>query len=159
MASLNCGRDGDFWIARALSCIPDEIWDEHGDRFAFVSTTDSDGRRLGRAFAEGKHVIVLSERVIPHGPLAEDHPGVRYLHFVVLHEVAHAVRDHRPPSEITPEANQAQEDEADALAFEWFNAYLATKMNKGLALYTVDELNAAQAHMRARMIAASQTPW
>ncbi|MDN7899497.1 ImmA/IrrE family metallo-endopeptidase [Burkholderia cepacia] len=159
MASLNCGRDGDFWIAHALECIPDEIWNEHGDRFAFVSTTDSDGRRLGRAFAADKHIIVLAERVIPRGPVTEDHPGVRYLYFVVLHEVAHAVRDHRPPSEISPEANQAQEDEANALAFEWFNAYLATKMANGLALYTADELNEAQAHMREKMIAASQAPW
>ena len=159
MASLNCGHDGDFWVERALGCIPDEIWDKHGDSFAFVCTADSDGRRLGRAFAEGKHIIVLSERVIPRGPVAEDHPGVRYLHFVVLHEVAHAVCDHRPPNEITPEANQAQEDEADALAFEWLNAYLATKMANGLALYTVDELKEAQAHMRARMIAASQASW
>ncbi|MFW6098692.1 MAG: hypothetical protein ACOC7Q_02045 [bacterium] len=78
MASLNCGHDGDFWIAHALRCIPDEIWNEHGDRFAFVSTTDSDGRRLGREFAAGKHIIVLAERVIPRGPVAEDHPGVRY---------------------------------------------------------------------------------
>ncbi|OXC75556.1 ImmA/IrrE family metallo-endopeptidase [Caballeronia sordidicola] len=159
MASLNCGHDGDFWIAHALNCIPDEIWDEHGDRFAFVSTTDSDGRRLGRAFTAGKHIIVLADRVIPRGPVAEDHPGVRYLNFVVLHEVAHAVRDHRPPSEITPEANQAQEDEANALAFEWFNAYLATRTANGLALYTADELNEAQEHMRSRMIAASQAPW
>jgi hypothetical protein len=62
MASLNCGHDGDFWIAHALRCIPDEIWNEHGDRFAFVSTTDSDGRRLGREFAAGKHIIVLAAR-------------------------------------------------------------------------------------------------
>ena len=159
MASLDCGRDGNFWIGHALECIPDEIWNEHGDRFAFVSTTDSDGRRLGRAFAADKHIIVLAERVIPRGPVTEDHPGVRYLYFVVLHEVAHAVRDHRPPSEITPEAKQAQEDEANALAFEWFNAYLATRMANGLAPYTADELNEAQAHMQARIIAANQAPW
>ena len=159
MASIDCGHDGNFWIEHALRCIPEEIWDEHDDRFAFVSTTDSDGRRLGRAFADGKHIIVLAERIIPRGPVAEDHPGVRYLYFVVLHEVAHAVRDHRPPSEISPEANQAQEDEANALAFEWLNAHLATKIVNGLALYTADELNRAQEHMQSKMIAARQAPW
>jgi IrrE N-terminal-like domain len=155
MASLNCGRDGDFWIGHALNnCIPDDVWDEHGDQLAFVSTTESDGRRLGRAFTEGKHIIVLSERVIPHGPLTEDHLRVRYLYFVVLHEVAHAVCDHRPPNEITPEQNQAQEDEANALAFEWFNGYLATKAQTGVALFTAAELAAIQEEMQARMQAA-----
>ena len=78
MANLNCGRDGDFWIGHALDhCIPDDVWDKHGDQLVLVSTTESDGRRLGRAHTEGKHIIVLSERVIPHGPLTEDHPRVR----------------------------------------------------------------------------------
>ncbi len=157
MTSLNCGRDGDFWIRHALdNCIPDDVWEEHGDQLAFVSTTESDGRRLGRAFTEGKHIIVLSERVIPHGPLTEDHPRVRYLYFVVLHEVAHAVRDHRPPNEITPKENQAQEDEANALAFEWFNGYLAMKTQTGVALFTATELAAIQEEMQARMQAALQ---
>ena len=157
MASLNCGRDGDFWIGHALdSCIPDDVWEAHGDQLAFVSTTESDGRRLSRSFAEGKHIIVLSERVIPHGTLAEDHPRVRYLYFVVLHEVAHAVRDHRPPNEITPEENQAQEDEANALAFEWFNGYLATQAHTGVALFAEAELAGIQVEMQARMQAARQ---
>lgn len=157
MASLNCGRDGDFWIGHDLdNCIPDDVWEAHGDQLAFVSTTDSDGRRLSRAFAEGKHIIVLSERVIPHGALAEDHPRVRYLYFVVLHEVAHVVRDHRPPNEITPEENQAQEDEANALAFEWFNGYLATQAHTGVALFAEAELAAIQVEVQARMQAALQ---
>ena len=157
MAHLNCGRDGDFWISHALDdCIPDDVWDEHGDQLVFVSTTESDGRRLGQAFTAGKHIIVLSERVIPHGRLTEGHPRVRYLYFVVLHEVAHAVRDHRPPNEITPEQNQAQEDEANALAFEWFNGYLATKAQGGVALFTTAELAEIQKEMQVRMLAALQ---
>lgn len=154
--TLNCGRDGDFWVQHALDCVPDDIWNEHGGRFAFISTTDSDGRRLSPRAHENKHVIVLSERVIPDGHIPEDHPTVRYLYFIVLHEVAHAVRDHQPPNEITPEANQAQEDEANALAFAWFNAYLATRAANGLTLYTQEELTAAQALSQQRMLAALQ---
>lgn len=154
MASFNCGRDGDFWVDNALRCLPDDIWAEHGDRFAFISTTDSDGRRLSPEAHAGKHVIILSERVIPRGYVAEDDAGVRYLYFVVLHEVAHAVRDHRPPNEITPEANQVQEAEANDLAFRWFNAYLTTKAANGLTLYTQEELTAAQQRMQEVMLAA-----
>ncbi len=150
--SLNCGRDGDVWVGHVLSnCIPDDVWGSHGDQLAFVSTTESDGRRLSRAFAEGRHIIVLSERVIPHGPLAEDHPRVRYLYFLVLHEVAHAVCDHRPPDEITFEQNKAQEEEANTLAFRWFNDYLATKADVGVALFTEAELATVQAEMQAKM--------
>lgn len=155
-ATLNCGYGGDLWVGHALECVPDDVWTEHSDRFSFISTTDSDGRRLGRMAHEGRHVIVLSERVIPRGPVAEDHPVVRYLYYVVLHEVAHAVRDHQPPNEITAEANQAQEDEADALALEWFNAYLATKAVNGLTLYALEELAAAQPRTQAQMLAAQQ---
>ena len=154
--TLNCGRDGDLWVRHALDCVPDDIWNAHGERFAFISTTDSDGRRLGPMAHEGKHVIVLSERVIPHGSMSEDHPTVRHLYFIVLHEVAHAVRDHQPPNEITPEANQAQAEEANALAFEWFNACLAKKAASGQTLYTQEELNAAQAASQERMLAALQ---
>ena len=111
MASLDCGPDGDTWVGHALDCVPDEVWEEFGERLAIVATTHSDGRRLSPKFAEGRHVIVLSERVIPRGYVAEDHPGVRYLFFTVLHEVAHAVRDHLPPNEITPEENQAHESD------------------------------------------------
>ena len=159
MAELNCGPYGDYWVEHARECLPDEISNEHGDRFAFVALTESDGRRLSPKFVDGKHILVFSERIIPRGPVAEDHPGVRYLYFTVLHEVAHAARNHRPPNEITPEANQAQEDEANALAFEWFNAYLATKAANGLTLYTQAELDAAQAHMQEKMVAANQADW
>ena len=159
MASVECGRDGTSWVWHALKCVPVEVWEEHGDRFAIVSTTDSDGKRLSPKFAAGKHVIVLSERVIPRGFAAEDHPGVRYLYFTVLHEVAHAVRDHMPPNEITQAENQAQEDEANALAFQWFNEYLATKAANGLSPYTLDELAKAQAHMQTKMIEASKADW
>lgn len=155
MASLECGRDGDYWVGHALdSCVPDDVWEKHGDTLAFVSTTESDGKRLTRKFAEGKHVIVLSERVIPHGPLAEDHPAVRYLYFVVLHETAHAICNHQPPNEISREQNDAQEKEADDLAFGWFNSYLATQADKGVALFTEAELAAIQAKMQERMQAA-----
>jgi Zn-dependent peptidase ImmA (M78 family) len=78
------------------------------------------------------------------------------LYFVVLHEVAHAIRNHLPPNEITHEQNQAQEDEANALAFEWFNSYLATKAQSGVSLFTTAELAEIQKEMQAKMLAALQ---
>ena len=48
----------------------------------------------------------------------EADPVVRYFMFVCLHETVHAIKQHMPPNEITPEENEAQEAEADRLALE-----------------------------------------
>ena len=61
----------------------------------------------------------------------------------------------RTKSRVKP--NEAQEDEANALAFKWFNAYLETKSAKGLTLYTLYELEAAQAETKAQMLAAQRS--
>jgi len=55
----------------------------------------------------------------------------------------------RPPHEITADENQVQEDEANALAFEWLNGMLTTR---GLAQYSQDELAAAQKRMQQKML-------
>ena len=60
-----------------------------------------------------------------------------------LHETVHAIKQHKPPNEISVEANTAQETEADALAFEWFNAYVERKNNPNFKKFTTDELHAA----------------
>jgi hypothetical protein len=129
---LDCGRDGNFWGAYALGCLPDEVLTECEDRLAFVSTTESDGRRLTRQFCEGRDVIVLSERVVSKGFKSEADWHVRYFVFAVLHEIAHAYRDHRPPKEISPEENDAQEAEANGLDFQWLNDFTRQKGSPAL---------------------------
>ena len=153
MANINCGF-GDFWVEHALTHLPDEVAEAHSDRLAFVSMTNSDGRRLTPKFTVGRHVIVLSERIVPRRHVNEGSPEVRYFVFTILHEVAHAVSDHRPPSEISPEENERQEQEANELAFQWFNDVLRAKAHPDLPPFTADELAAAQARTRAEMEAA-----
>jgi hypothetical protein len=72
--------------AESLSLIPFA----KGKR-AFVSMTESDGR----------HLVILSERIVPRVKLTETALSVRYFVFVVSHEIAHAYCDHPPPNKIS----------------------------------------------------------
>ena len=67
---------------------------------------------------------------------------MRYFIFVVLHEIAHVVKNHRSPllDKLTKEENEAQEKEADDLAIDWFNAYIATRNSPYLKSITPDEI-------------------
>lgn len=118
--------------------------------------TRSDGRRLTKKFCDGRDVIILSERIVPRAGLSEADSSVRYFVFVILHEVAHAYREHLPPNEISAEDNQAQEDEANALAFQWFNDTIKAKQLADLPEFTQEELERIQAQTRAEMEAARQ---
>lgn len=150
----DCGHDGNFWGAYALGCLPDDVLTQCEDRLAFVSTTESDGRRLTRQFCEGRDIVVLSERIVPKGHKSEADPQVRYFTFAVLHEVAHAYRDHRPPNEISPEENDVQEAEANALAFQWFNDFIRRENRPALPEFSQAELEQAQTANREAMLAA-----
>ena len=150
---LDCGANGNFWVEYALGCLPTDVLDEWEDKLAFVCMAESDGRRLTPAFRGDREIIVLSERIVPRAHVAEDHPDVRYFTFAVLHEIAHAIRNHRPPNEITQEEDAVQEEEAYTLAFRWYNDYL--RMNHpDLPPFTEEELRHAQARTRAAMLAA-----
>lgn len=150
----DCGRDGNFWGNYALGCLPDEVLTQCGDRLAFVSTTESDGRRLTQRFCEGRDIVVLSERIVPKGHRSEADAQVRYFVFAVLHEVAHAYCDHRPPNEISKDENDAQEAEANALAFQWFNDFIGQENRPALPEFTQQELERAQAANREAMLDA-----
>jgi hypothetical protein len=146
---FDCSRDAELWIRHALkSCVPINVWKSIGERLAFVCMDSSDGRRLTREFCENHEIILLSERIIPRGYRAEDDPKVRYFWFAVLHEVAHAYRDHVSPAAISAEENAAQEGDADELAYAWFNKYLKSKKQPE---FTSAELEKAKA--------ASQEAW
>jgi|SRR6267378_5662071 len=152
MAHLDCGHIANHWVWHALSCLPDKIRAELDEKLAFVCMAESDARRLTPQFVGGRHVIVLSERIVPLEQSDEGSPEVRYLYFGVLHEVAHAFRQHRLPSEISQEENEHQEAEADELAFEWFNGSLQAKANPMLPPFTRKELAKAKATAMTRAV-------
>ena len=110
---------------------------------------NSDGRRLTSSFLEGREIVILSERIVPRVGMAEDHPTVRYFWFVVLHEVAHAIRLHQAPAELDEVANNLQEIEANNLALAWFNRYLA---DCGEVAFTTEELMRAQVASRLPLV-------
>lgn len=149
---LQCGPHANPWLEHALiNCLPPEVFDAWKNRLVFLSTTRSDAFRVAKTLRETRELIVLSERIIPRGPLSEDHPDVRYFMFAALHEVVHAIKQHRPPTEITSAENEAQEDEANTWALGWYNEYVRQRNSPHLRELTMAEVEAAQAKSRAAM--------
>jgi hypothetical protein len=71
----------------------------------------------------------------------------------VLHEVAHAIKRHRSPlyHSLTLQEIEAQEAEADDLAFQWFNDHIEALANPYLPPVTREEINNAEAKSKAVM--------
>lgn len=101
-----------------------------------------DACRLARELCENREVIILSERVLPRGHVSEISQEVRYFIFVVLHEVAHAVCKHRSPlfDSLTVKEVDAQEKEADDMAFAWFNDYVEERDNPNIQKISIEEI-------------------
>ena len=68
---------------------------------------------------------------------------VRYFIYVVLHEVVHAIKKHKSPKfdNLTEQENHAQEEEADAIALEWFNEHVKELNNPYVKPLTIEEIN------------------
>jgi hypothetical protein len=142
---FQCGEEANFWLRLAITeGLPTELIKEWHAKLTFISAFGRDGFRINKKLRESSELVFLAEHIIPSGGMSEDHPVVRYFMFAALHEAAHAIKQHRPPNEISTEENRAQEDEADALAFEWFNEYIANRNNKYLRPQTEDEVEKAQ---------------
>ena len=143
---LDCGPY-DRWVEIALGYLPRDVLDEHKEGLAYISMAYRDGCRLARVICENREVIVLSDHVLPKGHTDEGQPEVRYFIYVVLHETAHAIKKHRSPKydSLSAEEFEAQEHEADALAFQWFNDHIALLGNPYLPAITHEEIEAAQA--------------
>ncbi len=142
---LDCGPY-DRWVEIALGYLPREILEEHKENLAFISMAHRDGTRLARLTCETREVIVLSEHVLPNIHANEGQSEVRYFFYVVLHEVAHAIKKHRSPQydSLTNEEFEAQEKEADDLAFKWFNDHITALANPYLPAITDEEIKLAQ---------------
>jgi len=143
---LDCGSY-DRWVEIALGYLPPEILDEQKENLAFISMAHRDGCRLARETCENREVILLSEHVLPKKHADEGQSEVRYFIYIVLHEVAHAIKKHRSPKydSLANDEFEAQEKEADDLAFQWFNDHIAVLENPDLPAITHEEVEVAQA--------------
>lgn len=150
---LSCGENYNHWVARALKHLPISVLAENKDKLYFVSTAHRDGSRLARMSCENREVIVLSERILPKRGASLGDDDVRYFVYVVLHETVHAIKKHKSLKfdSLSDEECQAQEDEADSLALEWFNAYVDAQNNPYMKKLTVEEIEVAQARNQQRM--------
>jgi len=150
---LDCGDRYNRWVEIALSYLPQEVLDEYKEDFVFVSTAQRDGCRVARHYCENREVILLSERILPKQGADDGQPEVRYFIYTVLHEVVHAIRKHKSPKfdNLTAEENQAQEDEADKMALDWFNQHVKKRDNPHLEPLTTKEVEAAQERNQALM--------
>lgn len=134
--------------------LPDDVLDEHGDSLFFICTAAGDGLRLTRHVRENFEVIILSDHIAPSRQQSnEADPVFRYFMYAVLHEVAHAVKDHKSLhfDGLSPEENAAQEEEADALAMQWFNE---RAQDVGTPQMTEEELEGHEQRNRDWMHAA-----
>ena len=137
---LHCGGSYNQWVENALKYLPQKILFDFKERMAFYSTAEKDGCRLAKDIRENREIILLSERVLPKLGAKEDDTDVRYFIYVILHEVAHAVKQHQRPERLTPEENEVQEKEADELALQWFNDHIKEQDNIYLKPLTHEEV-------------------
>ena len=151
---LDCGCSHNWWLELALKYLPQDIFDQNKERFLFTSTANRDACRLARHYCQTREVILLSERILPGQHVKDEmDPKARYFIYVVLHEVAHAIKNHKSPKfdQLSKEENEAQEKEADELAMTWFNEHVTKRNNEYLHHITDKEIETAQAINRELM--------
>lgn len=142
---LDCGSSRNRWVEIALGYLPYDVLEEHKEGLVFIAMGERDACRLARQYRE-REIILLSEHIFPDPGVAANHPTARYFIFAVLHEVAHAIRKHRSPrfDGLSKEENDAQEREADELAYQWFNDHVKREDNPYLLPLAADEVRKAQ---------------
>lgn len=142
---IDCGSSRNRWVEIALGYLPYEVLDENKEALVFIALSECDACRVAPQYRE-REMILLSEHVFPERGVAEDHPSARYFIFVVLHEIAHAIRKHKSPrfDRLSKEEAEAQEREADDMACEWFNAHVKDVGNPYLLPLSRDEVREAQ---------------
>jgi hypothetical protein len=71
--------------------------------------------------------------------------------FACLHETVHAIKQQRPPNEISLEEMKCRNAEADRLALQWINDYRKERDHPDMPLLTQDEIERAQTRNRELM--------
>ncbi len=151
---LDCSREHNWWLELALKYLPVDVFDNHKENLLFTSTATRDACRVARHYCQTREIILLSERIMPgRNVRTEDHHKARYFIYVVLHEMAHAVMNHKSPKfdQLINEEFEAQEAEADNLAMSWFNAHVKSRNNQYLLPITREEIEKAQTENRKIM--------
>ena len=128
-------------LRETFRCFPSAIRNYCIDNVVYYSTSIfMIGSRLSREVCETKEIIILSDKIFP---LMFNHSdtATRFFIFVVFHETAHALLKHKCKiyDSITGERNELQEQEAHALAFEWYNSF---GKNNGLTILKKTEIDA-----------------
>jgi hypothetical protein len=143
---LHCGSYYNDWVAHALRYLPEKILAQVVDKLAIFSTAQRDGCRIARAICEEREIILLSERILPKKTAKEYHPEVRYFIFAVIHEVAHAFKNHCSLlyDHLSEEEDRAQEKEAEELALSWFNEHVRKRNILCLHPLTYEEIEEAK---------------
>lgn len=150
---LACGNRYNGWVETALRYLPAETLDQHKENLAFLSTAEMDACRVARQYCEHREIIMLSERILPKLGAHSGQPEVRYFIFVVLHEIAHAVMKHKSPKfdKLSGIQNRTQEQEADMLAFNWFNTHVEESHGGNAQPLTREEVERQRAKNRQLM--------
>ena len=146
-AVLDCGYIHNRWLEIALKYLPKNLFDQNTKIFLFTSTVTRDACRVARHYCQTREIILISERILPGKNVSEvTDPKARYFIYVVLHEVAHAIRKHKSPifDDITKDDIDAQEKEANTLAMSWFNEHVSNLNNESLLPITEQEIKEAQ---------------
>lgn len=145
---IHCGSEHNYWAEVALSYMPPNILWEYKEKLAFIGTGAMDACRVAPALSKERELIILSERIFPKKNVrCEDDSKARYFIFVVLHEIAHAIKKHRSPllDNLTQAEFETQEQEAYDLAMSWFNEHVKEVNNPHLKAITPDEISLAKA--------------
>lgn len=139
---IDCGDLYNQWVEYALHYLPPEILDANKEKLVFISTAQLGSHRVARYYCENREVILLSETILPKAGATEGQPEVRYFIFTVLHEVAHAISKHKSPKfdNLSEVEIQAQEDEANKMALDWFNQHIEKRRNRYLKPLTQQEI-------------------
>jgi len=131
-----------IWIA--LNYLPKDVYEKMKNNIAIYSTSYTDGCRVAKKIRENREIILLSDHIMPKEGSSTGQPEVRYLIFVILHEIAHAYKNHLPSNEIIEKKNSEQEIEANNLALDWFNSFEEKNNRKKSRPLTMEEINIAQ---------------
>jgi hypothetical protein len=131
---IECGEDFKGIVRAALDYVPKEILQGLEDNIAIFSCPSCDGKRISIEWLKNRdiiNIIILPERIFYYAknrPFSR--PEGRYFVYIVLHEIAHAFKEHLPPLEVNEAEIERQENEAKDLAIEWFNSRRSGKEKK-----------------------------
>jgi hypothetical protein len=151
-AILDCGHWHNRWLEIALEYLPEEFLQNAKEEILFISTATRDACRVARYYCETREIILISERILPSmNTHYQSDRKARYFIYVILHEVAHAIRKHKSPlfDDLSEEESENQEKEADDLAMKWFNDHVGGLDN--LSPITKEDIERAQEEQQRAM--------